>query len=97
MMMRVFVQTVVCSFSFLCVFTICISNLSKSLSRKNHGKKNPPGLLTSRIFREMDSWSCSSEGIFGLWLVYDDLTDVIRVTVSTGEQRNSRLRGTEEQ
>ena len=33
----------------------------------------------------------------GLWLVYDDLTDVIRVTVSTGEQRNSRLRGTEEQ
>ena len=33
----------------------------------------------------------------GLWLMYDDLTDVIRVTVSTGEQRNSRLRGTEEQ
>ena len=31
------------------------------------------------------------------WLVYDDLTDVIRVTVSTGEQRNSRHRGTKEQ
>ena len=33
----------------------------------------------------------------GSWLVYDDLTDVIRVTVSTGEQRNSRHRGTKEQ
>ena len=35
--------------------------------------------------------------ICGSWLVYDDLTDVIRVTVSTGEQRNSRHRGTKEQ
>ena len=32
--------------------------------------------------------------ILGSWLVYDDLTDVIRVTVSTGAQRNSRHRGT---
>ena len=27
--------------------------------------------------------------IRGSWLVYDDLTDVIRVAVSTGEQSNS--------
>ena len=62
--MRVFVQTLVSSFPFLVVFTVCISNLSKSLSRKKHGKQNPPGPLTSRIFRETGSWSFSQQGFF---------------------------------